>query len=185
MQVSRFDVWKNPLGVVNAFAIVQKKYPEARLVMLGFNEASDNPLSAGVYNKVAALAKKNKGIFLFFNPMKLDVLKFTAMAQNAADVVVQNSVKEGFGLTVAEAMWKGKAVVGGPASGIQRQISNGKNGFIARGPEELAKKIIFLLGHSESRKKIGKAARQSVLKKFLFPRFVLDHLKLYKLCLKQ
>ncbi|MDZ4286159.1 MAG: glycosyltransferase [Candidatus Sungbacteria bacterium] len=184
VQVSRFDVWKNPLGVVEAFRMVQQTHPEARLALVGFNTAKDNPASSAVYKDAAAVAGKSRDIFLFFNTTGKNVPEFTVMAQNAADVIVQNSIKEGFGLVVTEAMWKRKPVIGGPASGIRKQIQDGKNGFVARTPEDLAEKIIFLLSHPEKRKLLGEYARKTVLKKFLFPRLVSDHLKLYRSCLK-
>jgi len=93
------------------------------------------------------------------------------MAQNAADIVVQNSTKEGFGLVVTEAMWKRQAVIGGPASGIRKQIRNGKNGFIVKSPEEMAQKIIFLLSRPTERKRLGNSAKKTVLEKFFIPAF--------------
>lgn len=183
-QISRFDIWKNPMGVIQSFRIVQNTYPSAQLVLVGFNTAKDNPAATVVYKDIAAIAGKSRDIFLFFNPKGKDVLEFTVMAQNAADVIVQNSIKEGFGLVVTEAMWKRQAVIGGPASGIRKQIRNGKNGFIVKSPEEMAQKIIFLLSNQKQKKLLGKAARKTVLEKFLFPRLVLDHLKLYRSCLK-
>lgn len=184
VQVSRFDIWKNPLGVIQAFRIVQQTHPEARLALVGFNTANDNPASSTIYKDIAAVAGRSRDIFLFFNAKGKDVLKFTVMAQNAADVIIQNSIKEGFGLVVTEAMWKRKPVIGGTASGIRKQIRDGKNGFVAKTPEDLAEKIVFLLSHPEKRKMLGEYARKTVLKKFLFPRLVLDHLKLYQSCLK-
>ena len=137
-----------------------------------------------VYKDIAAVAGKSRDIFLFFNPKGKDVLEFTVMAQNGADVIVQNSTKEGFGLVVTEAMWKRQPVLGGPASGIRKQIRNGKNGFLVKSPEEMAQKIIFLLSHPAERNIMGSSARKTVLENFLFPRLVSDHLKLYRSCLK-
>lgn len=183
-QISRFDVWKNPTGVIHAFRIVQNTYPNAQLILVGFNTANDNPRANVVYKDIAAVVGKSREIFLFFNPKGKDILEFTVMAQNGADVIVQNSVKEGFGLVVTEAMWKRQPVIGGPASGIRKQIQNGKNGFIVKSPEEMAQKITFLLSYPAKRRQLGNSARKTVLKNFLFPRLVLDHLKLYRSCLK-
>ena len=172
------------MGIIQAFRIVQNTYPNAQLVLVGFNTAKDNPAAKIVYKDIAAVAGKSRDIFLFFNPKGKNVLEFTVMAQNGADIIVQNSIKEGFGLVVTEAMWKRQAVIGGPALGIRKQIRNGKNGFIVKSPEEMAQKIIFLLSHPVERKRMGNAARKTVFGSFLFPRLVLDHLKLYQSCLK-
>jgi len=184
IQISRFDIWKNPMGVIQSFRIVQNTYPNAQLAFVGFNTAKDNPAASKVYKDIKAVASKSREIFLFFDPKGKNILEFTVMAQNGADVIVQNSIKEGFGLTVTEAMWKRQPVVGGPALGIRKQILDGKNGFIAETPEEMAQKIIFLLSHPKEKRILGNAARKTVLKNFLFPRLVLDHLKLYRSCLK-
>ena len=183
-QISRFDVWKNPMGVIQTFRMIQNTFPGAQLALVGFNTAKDNPAAGVVYKDIAAIAGKSRDIFLFFNPKGKDVLEFTVMAQNGADVIVQNSTKEGFSLVVTEAMWKRQPVLGGPASGIRKQIRNGKNGFIVKSPEEMAQRIIFLLSHPTERKRLGNSARKTVLENFLFPRLVLDHLKLYRSCLK-
>lgn len=180
VQVSRFDVWKNPLDVLRAFQIVQQSLPKAQLALVGFNTANDNPLSEQVYQTVVAAAGSSSSIFLFFDPGSRNVTEFTAMSQAAADVVVQNSKREGFGLVVTEAMWKGQPVIGGPASGIKKQITDGVTGFIVRSPEELAKKMLFLATHPVERRQMGRRARASVARRFLFPRLLLDHLRLYQ-----
>ena len=183
VQVSRFDVWKNPLGVVQAFRMAQQAYPSAVLALVGFREAKDNPAAEVVFRDAAAIAGTAKDIFLFFSPKGKSILDFTVMAQNGADVIVQNSIREGFGLTVTEAMWKRQPVIGGPASGIRRQIVHGQNGFIAKNDYELAKRITFLLGNPKERRLMGERARQTVSDKFLMPRLISDHLQLYIDCL--
>lgn len=183
VQVSRFDMWKNPLGVIAAFRLVEEAYPDAHLVLVGFNEAEDNPIALKVYRDVAAVASRSRHVSLFFDPRGKNTVEFTAMAQNGADVVVQNSIKEGFGLTVTEAMWKGQPVVGGSALGLRRQIRDGKNGFIVKTQEELARRIVYLLEHPKAKRKMGEAARRTVARNFLMPRLVTDHLRLYRSCL--
>lgn len=184
VQVSRFDVWKNPHGVVEAFWLLQKKYPKANLMLVGLEQARDNPQAEKVYMDMRAMVGKNPNIFLFFEPKRIggakNIGEFTAMAQNAADIVVQNSIKEGFGLTITEGMWKEKPVVGGPASGVRRQIMHGKNGYIAKNTKELTKYVGYLLANPAEQKRIGKAGKESVREHFLMPRFVLDHLNVYK-----
>ncbi len=180
VQVSRFDVWKNPLGLVQAHHYVHQAMPNVHTIFVGLKEAKDNPEADRVYKDVVRVAEAHRNIHLFFEPWGIkSIPEFTMLIQNAADVIVQNSIKEGFGLTVTEAMWKSKPVVGGPASGIKKQIRSGKNGFIAKDSEALAKTIIRLLQKPALRRRIGKSAHASVQRHYLMSRLVLDHLKLY------
>jgi len=180
VQVSRFDPWKNPAGLVEAFLKFKEKNKNAKLALVGFNQAKDNPAAKAVYEDIKEITKNNKDIYLFFEPQGKKITEFTMMAQNAGDILVQNSIREGFGLTVAEAMWKGKVMIGGPASGIRRQIKNGKNGLIAKDSDELAKKMELILNDKSLKRDLGKKAKKSVLKNFLFTRLVFDHLRLYR-----
>ncbi len=184
VQVSRFDAWKNPIGLIKAFFKLPRQHKNAQLALVGFNVAKDNPAAELAYKKTKLAAKGNENIRLFYYPKNNKVTEFTMMAQNGADIVVQNSYREGFGLTVSEAMWKKKAVIGGPASGIKKQINHNKNGLIANNPAELAEQIEKLLNNPGLRKKLGQQARQTVKDKFLFNRLLLDHLKLYYSCLR-
>jgi trehalose synthase len=187
VQVSRFDHWKNPIGLIEGFRLMKKIKPDlknAQLALLGFNSAKDNPLAEIAFKEVSDFASPDKDIHLFYQPKGKDIVEFTMMAQNAADVVVQNSIREGFGLTVSEAMWKEKAVVGGPASGVKKQIKNARNGFIAKNPKELADRISFLLLNPKKRREMEIEARKTVKDKFLFSRFLLDFLKVCESCLK-
>jgi|AntRauTorckE6833_2_1112554.scaffolds.fasta_scaffold00783_16 trehalose synthase len=183
-QISRFDPWKNPAGLVEAFLKLQKNVKGVKLALVGFNQAKDNPSAKAVYEEIKEITKDYKDIYLFFEPKGKNMTEFTMMAQNAGDIVIQNSIREGFGLTVAEAMWKAKAVIGGPASGIRRQIKNGKNGLIANDSKQLAKKMEYLLNNKALKRELGKQAKKTVLENFLFPGLVSNHLSLYRRLLK-
>ena len=136
-----------------------------------------------VFREVRKWAEGDPNIFLFSNPQELGSLKvhvFVNAFQTGSDVILQKSIKEGFGLTVAEAMWKGKAVIGGKVGGIKLQIKNGQNGFLVSSPEEAAKRIVQLLKNPELAEKLGRASHQTVREKFLMPRLLRDYIKLFK-----
>ena len=186
-QVSRFDPWKDPLGVVRAYHLAKKKIPELQIAFVGLFLASDDPEGIQVFKQVKKQARGDPDIFLFSDPAQLGNLsvdKFVNAFQTASDVILQKSVREGFGLTVAEAMWKGKAVIGGNVGGIKLQIKDGKNGFLVSSPEEAAQRVVELLRNPKLREKLGKEARATVRKKFLIPRLLRDYLKLFKEMLK-
>jgi len=182
-QVSRFDPWKDPLGVIRAYRLAKRKIPDLQLALVGLFLAIDDPEAMKVFKNVEKAANGDKNIFLFSNPDQLGSLRvdiFVNACQTASDVVLQKSIKEGFGLTVAEAMWKKKAVIGGDVGGIKLQIKNGKNGFLVSSVEEAAERIIQLLKNPELRERIGKAAQDTVREKFLMPRLLRDYLKVFK-----
>jgi trehalose synthase len=182
-QVSRFDPWKDPLGVVEAYQLAKKKIPGLQLALVGLFLAKDDPEAERVYAKVKKKAEKDKDIFLFAEVERLGSLKvhvFVNAIQTASEVIIQKSTREGFGLVVTEAMWKEKAVIGGNVGGIRSQIQNNKNGFLISSPREAALKIIRLVENPELGKKIGQKARETVREKFLMPRLLLDYLKLFK-----
>lgn len=182
VQVSRFDPWKDPLGVIEAYKIAKKKIANLQLALVGFMEAQDDPEAARIYEMVKKAARSHKDIFLLEDPRILRGKKigvFTNAIQALADVVVQNSTKEGFGLVVTEAMWKEKAVIGGIAEGMRTQIRDGENGFLVHNPREMARCIIQLIHNKELREKVGKRARESVRRNFLMPRLVRDYLQLF------
>jgi trehalose synthase len=110
----------------------------------------------------------------------IKVDEFVKTLQLASDVVLQNSIREGFGLSVTKAMWKEKAVIGGKVGGIKLQIENGKNGFLVSNPKEAAKRIVQLIKNPQLAKKLGKTAKETVREKFLIPRLLRDYLKLFK-----
>ncbi|HEX8949634.1 MAG TPA: glycosyltransferase [Dissulfurispiraceae bacterium] len=170
VQVSRFDRWKDPLGVIKAFNIVRKEV-DCTLVLLG-NVATDDPEGPGIYESL--LGYKEERIIILSHQ---DSALVNAL-QRRATVVVQKSLREGFGLTVAEAMWKGAAVVGGNVGGIRYQIHDGENGFLVSSVEEAAERIVKLLRNTKLRKAMGSKAAESVRKNFLMTRLVEQYLDL-------
>lgn len=182
-QISRFDPWKDPIGVLKAYKIAKKKVPELQLVLAGIFLAKDDPGSEKMYKEIKERTIKEKDVFLFGEPKTtkgIDVDIFVNAIQRASNVVLQKSIKEGFGLTVTEAMWKGKVVIGGNIGGIKKQIKNEENGFLVKSPEETAKKIIKIIEDKKLRRKIGRKARESVRENFLMPRLLRDYLSLFR-----
>jgi len=181
VQVSRFDIWKDPLGVIDAYRLAKKKIPDLQLAYCGLLLANDDPEAKMIYKKVKKYAKDDPHIFAFIQLRGVNVSNdlFVNAFQTAADVIIQKSTKEGFGLVVTEAMWKGKPVIGGDVGGIKYQIQNSKNGFLVNSPVEAAKRIVELIKNKRKRIKMGKAARRTVRRKFLLPRLIDDYLKLF------
>lgn len=182
-QVSRFDPWKDPLGVITAYKLAKKKIPDLQLALVGLFLAQDDPEAIKVFKETEKLAKRDSDIFLFSNADQIGSLKvdtFVNAFQTASDIILQKSVKEGFGLTVSEAMWKGKTVIGGNVGGIKLQIQDGKNGFLVSTPKEAATRIIQLIKNPQLTEKLGKSAKETVREKFLMPRLLRDYLKLFK-----
>lgn len=175
VQVSRFDKWKDPAGVVEAFRGIQDQ-TDAVLVLLG-NFVIDDPDSEQAFQK---LRSADQVIVLAAG----DDLELVSALQWRAAVVVQKSIREAFGLTVSEAMWRAKPVVGGNTDGIRAQISNGQNGFIVDSPHDAGKRILELLRDGTLRERLGRAAKQTVTEKFLFPRLIEQQLDLYAELLK-
>ena len=182
-QISRFDPWKDPLGVIEAFRLAKKKIPNLQLALVGLFLARDDPEAMKIFKEVERKAKGTPDIFLFSNADQIGSLKvdiFVNAFQTASDIILQKSIREGFNLSVTEAMWKGKAVIGGNVGGIKLQIENGKNGFLVSSPKEAAKRIVQLIKNPQLAEKLGEAARETVREKFLMPRLLRDYLKLFK-----
>jgi trehalose synthase len=169
-QVSRYDRWKDPEGVIEAFKIARKEVP-ATLVLLG-NVAMDDPEGQQVFESV--LRHKEARIHI----LTVEDSALVNALQRRASVVLQKSLREGFGLTVTEAMWKGAAVVGGRCGGIKHQIEDGVNGFLVSSVEEAAAAIVRILKDPLLKEKLGKAAREAVKQRFLMSRDLEQHLDL-------
>jgi trehalose synthase len=171
VQISRFDRWKDPEGVIRAFRLARKEV-DSTLVLLG-NVATDDPEGHQVFESVVA-CREERIIILSHQ----DTALVNALQRKAA-VVVQKSLREGFGLTVTEAMWKGAAVVGGNVGGIRHQIEDGVNGFLVSSVEEAAERIVTLIKNEKLRRTLGEKARESVLKRFLMTRLLEQYLDLF------
>jgi trehalose synthase len=172
VQISRFDPWKDPKGVVEAFKLARKQI-DARLVLLG-NFATDDPEGEEIFQSLCAC--RDERIVILTNG---DDTALVNALQTRATVVLQKSLREGFGLTVAEAMWKGTPVIGGNVGGIRYQIDDGVNGFLISSIEETAKRIVQLVGDKELRDEMGHKARESVRKNFLLTRYLEQYLDLF------
>jgi trehalose synthase len=171
VQVSRFDKWKDPQGVIDAFRIARKQV-DCTLVLVG-NVATDDPEGQEVFSSLCQCAEDRIRILSVQDTALVNAL------QRRAAVVLQKSIREGFGLTVTEAMWKGAAVVGGNVGGIKHQIEDGVSGFLVDNVEEAAVRIVELLKDAGLRERLGRKARESVRNRFLMPRLMEDWLDLF------
>ncbi len=175
LQVSRFDRFKDPLGVIKAYKIVKRSIPHLQLVLAG-GTATDDPEGEIVYQKVKEATGDDKDIYLLLLPPDVN-LTINAL-QRGADIVLQKSLKEGFGLTVTEAMWKSKPVIGGNVGGIRLQIVDHHTGFLVNSPEGAALRARYLLYHENKRRDMGEKAKEFVRKNFLITRHLRDYLTL-------
>ncbi len=171
-QVSRFDKWKNPLGVVHIFNHIREK-EDATLVLIG-DMATDDPEGPRIYNKVMDIASGRDDIHVI---TKKDDMLVNAL-QKKSSVVIQNSIREGFGLTVSEAMWKETPVIGTDTGGIPLQILHGKTGALASTPREAADWCVKLIRNDKLRVKMGADAKEHIRKNFLITRQLMDYLTL-------
>ena len=171
VQISRFDRWKDPQGVIDAFNLARQEVA-CRLVLLG-NVATDDPEGPQVYESL--LSQQTDEILMM---SQQDGALVNALQRKAA-VVLQKSLREGFGLTVSEAMWKGTPVIGGNVGGIKLQIEDGVNGFLVSSPEEAAARIVDLVKHPDVAREMGVKARETVRQEFLLSRYLEQYLDLF------
>ncbi|MBN2551837.1 MAG: glycosyltransferase [Spirochaetales bacterium] len=170
-QISRFDKWKDPEGVIRAFKKARKEV-DATLVLLG-NIATDDPEGEKVYHSL--LDERDERVII----LSVEDTALVNALQRKAAVVIQKSKREGFGLTVAEAMWKGNPVIGGNVGGIRYQIADGENGYLVSSVEETAERIVDLIKDEKRRRQMGERARETVREKFLLSRLLEQYLELF------
>lgn len=170
-QISRFDKWKDPEGVIEAFKIARKEV-DATLVLLG-NAALDDPEGQEVYESV--LSNQEERIII----LSVQDTTLVNALQSRAAAVLQKSTKEGFGLTVSEAMWKGTPVIGGKVGGIPYQIKDGENGYLVSNVKQAADRIVKLVKDKKLRKQLGTKARKTVQEQFLMTRLMEQYFDLF------
>jgi trehalose synthase len=172
VQISRFDAFKDPIGVIQAYRMVKKHIP-VQLVLAG-GGAADDPEGDRVLNAVRTEAATDPDIHVL--ALAPDSHRTINALQRAADIVIQKSVREGFGLTVTEGLWKGKPVIGGNAGGIRLQVFDHHTGFLVNTPEGAAQKALFLLTHRDEMTAIGQRGHRFVRENFLLTRQLREYL---------
>jgi trehalose synthase len=176
IQVSRFDQWKDPFGVIEVYHLVDEKIPNVQLALVG-SLAHDDPEGWEMHAAIHKEAAKYKDVHVFTNISGIGNMEVNAF-QRASDVVVQKSIKEGFGLVVAEALWKGTPVVAGNVGGIPLQMTGNLSKYLVDGIEECAEKIVHLLKNPEVAETLGQEGGEHIKNKFLMPRLIRDELSL-------
>jgi trehalose synthase len=177
-QVSRFDPWKDPLGVIEACRLAREAVPELQLALVG-SMALDDPEGWEMYRAIRSAIAKDKNTHVFTNLIGVGNVEVNAF-QALSRIVIQKSLKEGFGLVVAEALWKGTPVVAGRAGGIPLQMADGTGGILVDSVDECARAMVALLRDPGRAKALGDSGRERVRRHFLIPRLVLDELSLMR-----
>jgi trehalose synthase len=176
LQVSRFDPWKDPIGVIEVYRIVRKEMPGVQLVLIG-GMAADDPEGWGILDRVQEIAAQDQDLYVFTNLGGVGSMEVNVF-QRGCDVVIQKSLREGFGLVVAEALWKERPVVAGKAGGIPMQFPPGYERYLVLSVEECADRVLELLGHREDSVSFGRAGREHIRRHYLLPRLLRDELRL-------
>lgn len=177
VQVSRFDPWKDPLGVIDAYRTVKDHLPEVQLALVG-SMATDDPEGMIYYAKTLRRSGEDFDIHVLSNLDGVHNREINAF-QTVGDVLIQKSIREGFGLVVTEALWKAKPVIGGKVGGIPLQVVDGETGFLVTDVESCARSSLFLLQHPNRAKEMGERAKEHVRQNFLSTRHLMDYLKMF------
>jgi trehalose synthase len=177
-QVSRFDPWKDPIGVIDAYRKVAAQIPEVQLALVG-SMATDDPEGWEFFNSTLEYARSDPDIKILNNLNNVGAIEVNAF-QSQADVVVQKSTREGFGLTVTEALWKARPFIGGDVGGIPLQVQDGTTGYLVSSPEQCAERALEFLRDPDLGKQLGRAGKEHVRKHFLTPRLLRDWLRIFK-----
>ncbi len=176
-QVSRFDPWKDPIGVIDAYRQVTEKVPEAQLAMVG-SMATDDPEGMEYFQKTFEYADGDEDIKILSNLNNVGAIEVNAF-QSQSDICLQKSIREGFGLTVTEALWKGRPTIAGNVGGIPLQIEDGISGYLVDSPEQCAERCLEILEDPGLGKQLGREGKEHARRQFLTPRLLRDWLKLF------
>jgi len=176
-QVSRFDPWKDPLGVIDAYRLVKERRPDVQLALVG-SMASDDPEGWDFFNATVAHADGDPDIHILNNFNNVGAIEVNAF-QSQSDVVIQKSTREGFGLTVSEAIWKARPFIGGRVGGIPLQIRDGETGYLVDTVEDCAERSLRILEDPGLGKSLGRRGKEHVRANFLTPRLLRDWLKVF------
>jgi trehalose synthase len=176
LQVSRFDPWKDPLGVIDAYRMVKADHPGMQLALVG-SMAHDDPEGWEYWNRTQEYCNEDPDIFMFSNLNNVGAVEVNAFQVQAA-VCIQKSIREGFGLTVSEALWKGRPTIGGNVGGIVAQIADGETGYLVSSAEECARRALEILADPPATRAMTRRAKEHVRRRFLTPRLLRDWLAL-------
>ncbi len=176
-QVSRFDPWKDPLGVIDAYRIVKERIENVQLALVG-SMATDDPEGWDFFNATIAHAEGDPDIHILNNFNNVGSIEVNAF-QSHSDVLIQKSTREGFGLTVSEAIWKARPFIGGAVGGIPLQVQDGTSGFLVETVEDCAQRAIEILEDPTLAKQLGRAGKEHVRRNFLTPRLLRDWLSIF------
>jgi trehalose synthase len=176
-QISRFDPWKDPLGVIDAYKLVKQTHPKVQLALVG-SMAHDDPEGWDYYNRTVSHAAGDPDIFILSNLNNIGSVEVNAFQVHSA-AVIQKSIREGFGLTVTEALWKGRPTIAGRAGGIVEQIRDGETGWLVDSPVECADACREILDGPAAAAARGRRGKEDVRQRFLMPRLLRDWLALF------
>jgi trehalose synthase len=175
-QVSRFDPWKDPMGVIDAYRVVHEQVPDVQLALVG-SMATDDPEGWEFFQHTFEYAEGDDDIKILNNLNNVGAIEVNAF-QSQSDVCLQKSIREGFGLTVTEALWKGRPTVAGNVGGIPLQIADGESGFLVDSPEQCAQRCLEILADPELGVRLGRAGKEHARHEFLSPRLLRDWMEL-------
>jgi trehalose synthase len=176
-QVSRFDPWKDPLGVIDAYRLVKEQRPDVQLALVG-SMAHDDPEGWDYWNQTVAYADGDPDIFILSNLNNVGSVEVNAFQVHSA-AVIQKSIREGFGLTVSEALWKGRPTIAGRVGGIVTQIEDRRTGWLVESSEECAAACLEVLADPAAARARALLGKEHVRKHFLTPRLLRDRLALF------